>query len=591
MVQEVFDAELMLGLQAKVLEHIAVGRDRQSCLDLVCELVQGMVSDSVCSVMVFDSERAALFVAAAPSVPRELAALLDGLVPCDQAGSCGTAVFLGAPVYVTDTAVDLRWAPLQSIAESLGIRACWSIPVRSRAGVVLGSFAISHLACREPDESHQRLLETASHLAGIAIERDVQARDLDAARIRAEEASRAKSDFLANMSHEIRTPLTAVLGFSDLLTDSPPGDPEVEGYVKTIRANANHLLTVIDDVLDISKIEAGCMRIERIEVHPRVIVQDAAEAAGSWATQKGLELSTSYDTRIPDRIRTDPTRVRQILVNLIGNAVKFTDRGSIRIHVDCDEDRELMRFHVIDTGIGMTPDQVETISRFEAFSQADTSTTREFGGTGLGLRISSSLSATLGGGIDFQSSLGEGSTFTATIATGSLKGVGWLEPGSIESSVGIHAQAERQVSRNGSRPLVGIRVLVAEDGRDNQRLVKHILEKAGAEVTICENGRIAVEAIEACGFEETPHLVLMDMQMPEMDGYAATRRLREGGYLAPIVALTAHAMSGDRERCLSAGCDEYQTKPIDRHALIDTIRMYVAATPENGVEGPDSVSR
>jgi len=398
-------------------------------------------------------------------------------------------------------------------------------------------------------------------------------KDLRRALEDAKAADKAKSDFLANMSHEIRTPMTAILGYADLLQNEEQSDlKEVDKTLCSINANAKHLLTVIDDILDVSKIEAGQMTIERIKTNPTRVVNDVLQLAAPRAKERGIKVSAIYSTPLPESIMTDSTRMRQILLNLMGNAIKFTDRGSITIHVSCDESQQQLLISVIDTGIGMNPKQVAEIAQFKAFSQADASTTRKFGGTGLGLRISNALATQLGGEIQIKSDEGIGSVFSFKIDTGSLVGIRMV----MHKEAGVENTEEDlpQISEVSNQPephknqLLGLHILLAEDGPDNQRLISFHLKKAGAQVTICGNGLVAAETIESTATDDLPDVVLMDMQMPELDGYSATRRLREGGYTLPIIALTAHAMDGDRQKCMDAGCDDYQTKPIDKNALI-----------------------
>ncbi|MEC9372460.1 MAG: ATP-binding protein [Planctomycetota bacterium] len=415
-------------------------------------------------------------------------------------------------------------------------------------------------------------LEAKVQLEAQAIELEARTQQFEAARAAAEAANQAKSDFLANMSHEIRTPMTAILGYADLLVDQEQPEADRASAVETIRRNARHLLAIINDILDISKIEAGRMSIERIACSPAEIVSEVISLMQVRADEKGISLATEVCGAIPETITTDPVRLRQILLNLVGNAVKFTDSGGVRIIVRLDFSTDLrhpqLRLEVVDTGIGITQEQGQRL--FQPFSQADSSMTRRYGGTGLGLAISRRLAEMLGGDITFDSVAGEGTSFICTVATGDLEGVPMMDQ---RDALTVRAgAAEDHAASNAS---TGGRILVAEDGPDNQRLLSFLLEKAGYEVDIAENGRIAVDMIHAASDSDREYIVtLMDMQMPVLDGYAATRLLRARGHDGPIIALTAHAMEGDRERCIEAGCDDYLTKPVDKPALLEMIDRY-----------------
>ena len=390
-------------------------------------------------------------------------------------------------------------------------------------------------------------------------------------------ANQAKTEFLANMSHEIRTPMTAILGFSELFLgeeDAPHTRQERTHALSTIKRNGEYLLQLINDILDLSKIEAGRLDIERITCSPMNVVADVASLMSVRANAKGLPLEIEYASAIPASILCDPMRLRQILINLVGNALKFTETGRVRLVTQFVQDAgspARLQFDVIDTGIGMTREQSSRL--FLPFTQADASTTRKFGGTGLGLAISQRLAELLGGHITVRSVPGKGSTFSLSVPTGATDDV--LIPEEVAMAVAAGRLDAGLTDSSDAR--LDCRILLVEDGPDNQRLISFILEKAGANVTLAENGEIGVEEALAARDAGTPFdVILMDMQMPVMDGYTATGKLRDAGYTAPIVALTANAMAGDGVKCRSAGCDGYATKPIERAKLFSTIARFLA---------------
>eukprot|EP00913_Durusdinium_trenchii_P028400 g26628.t1 len=390
----------------------------------------------------------------------------------------------------------------------------------------------------------------------------VAQKELNAAKEAAEESDRLKSDFLANMSHEIRTPMTAILGFTDILLENVSAPQSVEA-ASTIKRNGEYLVRLINDILDISKIEAGRLETELRRFAPAMVVADVASLMRVRAEAKGLKLVIHYEGAVPETIQSDPTRLRQILINVVGNAIKFTETGSVELSIRLKCDSEL-QFKVSDTGIGVSESAIERI--FNPFSQADSSTTRKYGGTGLGLAISKRLAQALGGDVTVTSTPGTGSEFLITISPGPLENVPMIS-GQYEA-VSASSRPKASVGK------IDGRILLAEDGPDNQRLITFFLNKAGADVTLAENGQVACEL--ACSASENGKpfdVILMDMQMPVLDGYGATRQLREKGYMHPIIALTANAMSGDRDKCIAAGCDDYATKPIQPSLTADRKRV------------------
>ncbi|MCC6673543.1 MAG: response regulator [Planctomycetes bacterium] len=393
-------------------------------------------------------------------------------------------------------------------------------------------------------------------------------RTLQTALATAESANRLKSEFVANMSHELRTPLTAILGYAELLRDEELQGPAVREHAATICRNGEHLLALIGEVLDLSKIEAGKLTLERRATRIQDLLGDLGRMVGERARAKGLEFRVAVDATVPAEIHTDAMRLRQILLNLAGNAVKFTERGEVAIRVGlvARERRTLLRFDVADTGIGIPAEAAQRL--FQPFEQVDASTTRRFGGTGLGLAISRRLALALGGDITVQSTPGQGSTFTLVIDAGAAGAA------DAPADTGARAAEDPAAGASANDPvLVGARILLAEDGTDNQHLISAILRRAGATVEVADDGIAACERVgDAVRAGKPFDLLLLDMQMPRLDGYGTAERLRREGRTLPIVALTAHAMAGDRERCLAAGCTGYATKPIDKGALLATLR-------------------
>ena len=376
-------------------------------------------------------------------------------------------------------------------------------------------------------------------------------------------ANRAKSEFLANMSHEIRTPLNAIIGFADLLQQEPLAEHQLE-YISIVRNSSSDLLNLINDVLDFSKIEAGKLQLD-LNVTP---LEDILAGVDSMmrllATKKGIHFDVTRDNSLPLCLKTDSNRVLQCLINLINNAIKFTEHGHVHVHVSTDEglDQPALRFAVEDTGVGIEPEKLQLI--FDAFAQADGSTSRKYGGTGLGLAITKRLAEALGGGVDVQSAPGRGSTFSIILPIG-LSEATAMQPQSDPSDT--QTPAPHQDNFTG-------KILVAEDNPSNQRLIEILLTKVGLDVTMVADGRAAIDAARNESFD----LILMDIQMPDMNGHDATRKLRRLGIRTTIIALTANAMKGDEQRCRDAGCDDYLPKPIDARRLHHLLDKYLPQT-------------
>ena len=403
----------------------------------------------------------------------------------------------------------------------------------------------------------------------------------------AEAASCAKSEFLANMSHEIRTPMTSILGYADLLSTETLPPEEAREYLTTIRRNGHSLLSLINDILDLSKIEANRVTLEKRNIELSDLVEMIFSIVAVRAEEKGLRLVAHFENKPLEKFRSDPTRIRQILINLLGNAIKFTEHGEVSLTVRSLHSKgkpDQVQFVVSDSGIGMDREQVKNI--FQPFTQADGTVTRRFGGTGLGLTISQRLAQILGGGITVESEPGQGSTFTLTIA------VEDFDPNdlpnsftkqdshvvAIEYSQQNQSNQETRASKKGT--LTGT-VLLVDDQDDIRALVKRYLTLWGVECVTAENGRQAVQEIRRAPTPDHAFdAIFMDIQMPEMDGLTAATTIRVDGFAGPMIALTAHAMKGDAERCEDAGFDSYLSKPIQPESLYEMAAKYLGTVSQ-----------
>lgn len=371
----------------------------------------------------------------------------------------------------------------------------------------------------------------------------------------AETANQAKSEFLANMSHEIRTPMNAILGFTELLKRGYVRNKKDSlKFLNTIHSSGKTLLELINDILDLSKVESGRLEVEKVWVEPHRIVHEVLRVLGIHAQKKGIALSFQAQSTLPQRIETDPARLRQIIFNLVGNAIKFTEQGSVTVTCRFEKTSAgpLIVTEITDTGIGIPQDKMKII--FDPFVQADNTVARRFGGTGLGLSISRKFAQALGGEITVESEPGKGSTFKVTLPTGDLKGVPFLQPDDVATP-----QQEFNETEESSWQFPEGRVLVVDDGAETRELLKVLLEEAGLTVDLAENGLSGVEMAGASQYD----LILMDVHMPVMDGFTAVQTLRQQGLETPIIALTANAMKGFEQECLEKGFSGYFTKPID----------------------------
>lgn len=395
------------------------------------------------------------------------------------------------------------------------------------------------------------------------------AEDLLRAKQEAEAANVLKSEFLANMSHEIRTPMTAILGFAELLLSEKLGEQARLDFASRIRSNGDHLLHLIDDILDLSKFEAGRVPTEKIDFSLWETVADALRSVRPLAERKGLDLRFEIEGQVPKVINSDPHRLRQIVLNLVGNAIKFTSAGYVRVVTRFNDN--CLTLDVEDTGIGLSPEQSSRL--FRAFQQADSSVTRKFGGTGLGLALSKRIAEALGGSLSLSGSVpGKGSVFTLRIKAPANLSAGFIET----TEPTLKTQAPVAAPSPNEKVLDGVNVLLVEDSVDNEALMKLYLETVGAKITCAHNGREAIEAATSASFD----VILMDVQMPDMDGLEATRRLRARGDSTPIIALTAHALPEEIEKSIAAGCDQHVTKPVGKSDLIQAIEHALSSHGE-----------
>ncbi|MEM0982744.1 MAG: response regulator [Planctomycetota bacterium] len=477
---------------------------------------------------------------------------------------CGFVVASQDDVVIPDLLNDSRTSDNPLVTSDGGLRCYAGFPLTLNNGHTLGSLCVIDTEPRELDVQTLRRLRMLARQAATQLDIRKQAGELAKARRDAEAASDAKSRFLANVSHEIRTPLTAIGGFADLILDLDESEFErhaVMEAVQRIALNGEHLLQLLNDVLDLSKVESGALKTESIETDVVEITRCVIAQLESLAHEKDLSLHLEWSGDPPSRVVTDPMRLRQILTNVVGNAIKFTSEGSVTVRCWHDEATAKARFDVVDTGIGMTEDQLARIREFRPFLQADNSTTRRFGGTGLGLGLTRNLVEKLGGWLTIDSVYEQGTTVRFEI-----------------DAPAADRSAPPTTDDGGQQPgetLAGRRVLIVDDSADNLRLIRAFLERAGADVVEAADGRQAIRRYELS--PDPIDAIVMDMQMPILDGLDATRMLRDRGAEVPILALTANTRDEDREASFEAGCDGFLTKPIDRRELIAAVNRELSA--------------
>ena len=597
-------SELLLASQKQVLELIAADAPLEKTLTLLINAFEKLAQRGVASILLLDDTGQYLQHGIAPNLPKVYQQAIDGLEIGPLAGSCGTAVYRKAPVIVTDTQTDPLWSNWRDLARRFNLHSCWSMPIVSSRDVVLGTFAMYFDRPQKPQANTWQILETAAHLAGIAMERKRTAEELYRAKEIAETANRTKSQFLANMSHELRTPMNAILGFAQLMARDTSLSPQQQEMLTVINTSGEHLLGLINDVLEMSKIEAGTITLNPKSMDLLSLLQTLENMFQIQAEAKQLTLRFTIAAAVPRYIIGDEGKVRQVLINLLGNAIKFTQTGYVALTVQAKKSASLrsqgcLIFAIEDTGPGIPDDVLPSL--FKPFVQAIHHTPGE-GGSGLGLAISQQFAQLMGGTVEVLSEVGKGSTFTFSMA---LEGAD--PPAIAASGATVQSLAPGQPD---------YRILVVDDRPENRELLVRLLSSVGFNTQSANNGQEAVQQWRAW----RPHLIWMDMRMPVMDGYGATRQIRveeqwccqnrtlsdqgveESGdsshevldcttqlplnhsLTSParttIIALTASAFEDQREDMLAAGCDDFVPKPFRTAEIFHKMADYLGVQYE-----------
>ncbi|WP_290523897.1 response regulator [Alcanivorax sp.] len=558
--------------RARALYLIATGADLPAILDAIVLGVEAQHPGALCSILLLDASGDHVTLGSAPHLPSFYNDAIHGAPIGPRAGSCGTAAYTGKRVIVENINTDPLWDDYRALALQAGLESCWSEPIRDSAGKVLGTFAIYHREPHRPDDDDIETIAASASLAAIAIERcrdqrrvlemneeleqkvRIRTLELNREKDRAEAASRAKSEFVSNISHEIRTPMHSIQGLLELLGKTGLDETQ-SAYLGKIDLAVQHLLGIINSVLDFSRIETGKFQLDRQHYSLRAVLNNVESQLANSAASKGLNLVFHVAEGVPDHLYGDPLRLGQVLINYIGNAIKFSDHGDIRISaklINQDGRTCKLRFLVRDQGIGI-PQEVQK-SLFRPFEQGDSSTTREYGGTGLGLAICRNIVEATGGQVGVESEPGKGSEFWFTTRMG-------ITDGKVP-------QHKDRLEPEELQRLQGCQILLVEDNEVNQMVARELLMQAGVDVAVASNGQQALEALGRQRYDA----VLMDVQMPVMDGYEATRRIRQTPALRDnvIIAMTANAGREDKQAAFAAGVDDFVSKPIR------AVRLYQA---------------